>query len=325
MLTHSFPALGIVLASLLLPLNTALAQVYPDRPIKVVLAWPAGGIADVTTRAVTIPLSERLKQPVIVEVKTGANGIIGAEIVAKSAPDGYTLLFASAEANSINPHIYAKLPYAPLQDFAAIAPFIRVHAAFAGRPNLPAETAKDAIALIRSQPSKLTYGSWGIGSIGHIGMEMVVAQTGINILHVPYTGGPPAFTAIMGGQIDFMLIPSPAAIPFRKSGKIKVFGVTSPNRFSLMEDVPTMKEQGYDVDATNTFGFVAPAKTPPAILDKLHFEINEVLKRPDVQAVMKAQGTEIFTMSRQEYAKYLVTEFDRWGTVIRGAKIKVEN
>lgn len=321
---RSFASLGFLGALFVFTSHAALAQSYPDRVIKVVVAWPAGGIADITTRAVTTHLSARLKQPVIIEIRTGANGIIGADSVAKAAPDGYTLLFASAEANCINPHIYDKLPYDPAKDFAAISPFIKVHAALAARVNLPASTAREAIELARSQPGKLTYGSWGIGSIGHIGMAMVIDQSGINILHVPYNGGPPTFTAIMGGQIDFMLIPSPAAIPFRRGGKIKVFGVTSPERFSLMADVPTMKEQGYDIDATNTFGFVAPAKTPVAILDKLHYEINEILKMPEVQNIMKAQGAEVFTMSRQEYAKYLVRESERWGAVIRKANIRVQ-
>lgn len=314
-----------IFSAIALSVNAALAQGYPEKPIKVIVAWPAGGIADVTTRVVTQHLSTRLQQPIIIETRTGANGIIGAELVAKSAPDGYTLLFASAEANSINPHIYPKLPYDPLRDFAAIAPFVKVNAAFAGRVGMPATSAKEVVALAQSQPSKLTYGSWGIGSIGHIGMEMLAGNADLKMLHVPFQGGPPAFTALMGGQIDLMLIPAPAAIPLRNSGKIKVFGVTSPERFSLMDDVPTMKEQGYDMDATNTFGFVAPAKTPTAILQKLNLEINEVLKRPDVQAAMKAQGVEIFALSQQQYSKYLETELERWGVVIRRAKIKLEN
>ena len=320
-LLNSFIAAGVTLG---LYSSSASAQTYPDRVLKVVVPWPAGGTVDIATRVVTQHLATKLGQAVIVENRPGANGIIGAETVAKSAPDGYTLFIASHETHSINPHVYPKLPYDPIGDFVAITPFVKVPFVLTGKVGFSAASAKDAVGIIQSQPGKLTYGSWGIGSIAQVGMEMIVGEAGLKILHVPFNGGPPAFNALMAGQIDFMIMPAGAADPLRKGGKIKIFGVTTANRFSLIDDVPTLKEQGYNVDVANTFGFLAPAKTSPAVVQRLHTEINDVIKRPDVQSALKAQGTEIFTLLQQEYSRYLSSELTRWGQVIQRANIKVQ-
>ncbi len=316
--------MAAMLASIAIAPSTAAAQGYPDRAIKVVVPWPAGGTTDIAARVIAQQLAARLSQPVIVENKPGANGIIGAEAVAKAAPDGYTLFVASAETHAINPHVYAKLPYDPLAGFVAIAPFVKVPFVLASKVGVPASSAKEAVAFIQSQPGKLTYGSWGIGSIAQVGMEMIVEEAGLKILHVPFNGGPPAFNALMAGQIDFMILPAGAADPLKKGGKIKIFGVTTGHRFAMMEDVPTLKEQGYNVDVANTFGFLAPAKTPPAVIQRLYTEISEIIKRPDVQSALKAQGTEVFTLTQQEYARTLVSELARWGEVIKRAGIKIQ-
>lgn len=304
--------------------NAALAQGYPDKLVKVIVPWPAGGTTDIAARLVTLQLAARLGQPVIVENRPGANGIVGADAAAKAAPDGYTLFVASAETHAINPHVYPKLPYDPLGDFVAVTPFVRVPFVLAGKTSFPAASAADAVALIKSQPDKLTYGSWGIGSIAQVGMEMIVGEAGLKILHVPFNGGPPAFNALAAGQIDFMILPAGAAEPLRKGGKIKIFGVTTTSRFALIEDVPTLKEQGYNVDVANTFGFLAPAKTPIPVLQKLHTEINQTIKQADIQAALKAQGTEAFTLSQQEYARFLASELKRWGEVIDRANIRIK-
>jgi len=301
----------------------ATAQTYPDRAIKVIVPWPGGGTTDIATRVVTQQLAQKLGQPFVVENRPGANGIIGAQAAAKSAPDGYTLFVASAETHAINPHVYQKLPYRPIEDFVAVAPFVQVPFVFASRADLAANTAREAVKLIQSEPRRYTYGTWGVGSIAQVGMEMIVAETGLSILHVPFNGGPPAFNALMAGQIDFMILPAGAAEPLRKGGKIKIFGVTTSQRFSLVEDVPTLKEQGYGVDVANTFGFVVPAKTPNAAILRLHSAVNETLALPEVKAALKAQGTEVFALSQQDYSRFLASELERWGHVIRSAKIQI--
>lgn len=321
---HMFAAFATALAAFGLYFGSAQAQTYPERVIRVVVPWPAGGTGDVATRVITQHLAGRFSQPVIIENRPGANGLVGADAVAKSAPDGHTLLLASVETHALNPHVYPKLPYDPLGDFVAVTPFVKVPSALAGRVGLGAASTKEAVALIQAQPSKLTYGTWGIGSLGHVGMEMLVGQAGLKILHVPYNGGPPAFNALMAGQIDLMILPAGTATPLKNGGKIKVFGVTTRNRFPLMEDIPTLKEQGYDLDASNTYGFVVPAKTPLPIVQKLHAEINDLLKQPNVRAALQALGLEVFTLSQQEYARYLQTELSRWGDVIRRADIKMD-
>jgi tripartite-type tricarboxylate transporter receptor subunit TctC len=319
---HALVATGLACA--VLCTGAAFAQGYPNKAVKVVVPWPAGGTTDIAARVVTQQLSAKLGQPIVVENRPGANGIIGADAVAKSSPDGYTLFVASHETHAINPHVYPKLPYRPIDDFVAIIPFVKVPFVFAGKTVSPASTAQDAVALIKAQPGKFTYGTWGVGSIAQVGMEMIVGAAGLKILHVPFNGGPPAFNALMAGQIDFMILPAGAAEPLRKGGKVKIFGVTTPTRFSLIEDVPTLKEQGYDVDVANIFGFLAPVGTPPAVVRKLHAEIDEILKRADVQSLLKAQGTEVFTLSQEDYARFLVSELRRWGEVIKRANIKIE-
>lgn len=320
---RSFLAAGILAACVAILPAPAPAQGYPDKPIKVVVPWPAGGTTDIAARIVIQQLAPRLGQPVVVDNRPGANGIIGAQAVAKSVPDGNTLFVASAETQAINPHVYLKLPYRPLEDFVAIAPFVQVPFVFASRADLGASTAREAVKLIQSQPNKFTYGTWGVGSIAQVGMEMIVAEAGLNILHVPFNGGPPAFNALMAGQIDFMILPAGAAEPLRKAGKIKIFGVTTAKRFSLVEDVPTLKEEGYGVDVANTFGFLAPAKTPETVIRRLYAAISEALALPEVKSALKAQGTEVFTLSQQDYARFLASELERWGQVIKRANIHI--
>lgn len=323
-IARAFVTLGMALSALALSWGSALAQAYPERPIKVVVPWPAGGAADIAARIITAHLARKFPQPVMVENRPGANGIIAAEVVAKSAPDGYTLLLVTGEPMAFNPAVYSKLPYDPLRDFVAITPIAKVLYVFAGRSELPATSAKEAISLVQSMPDKLTYGSWGIGSLGHIGMELIVGQAGLKIRHVPFNGGPPAYLGLAAGQTDVMIMPISNATSFVTGGKIKIFGITAPDRFSLMKDIPTMKEQGYDVDIRNHVGIVAPSKTPPAVVQKLHVAINEVLALPDVQSALRMQGMEPFTLSQQEYSNYLRTELTRWGQIIRGANINIQ-
>jgi tripartite-type tricarboxylate transporter receptor subunit TctC len=289
-----------------------------------VVPWPAGGTGDTVTRIVTHELEQHLGQTIVVENRPGANGTIGANVVAKAPPDGYTLVFSNAEVFSIGPSVYTNVPYDAVNDFVPVAPMAKIVHALASRTNLTANSVGELIALAKAQPGNLTYGSWSIGSPAHIGMEMLDGQAAVSMLHVPYNGGPPAFNAIMGGQIDLLILPVGNAAEMRKGGKIKILAVTTSNRIDLMPEVPTLKEQGYDVEIVNHFGFMAPAKTPAKIVQKLNTEISAVLQMPSVRAALKAQGAEPFILSPEDYATFLGAERKRWGDAARRAKITID-
>ncbi len=304
----------------------ACAQGYPDKTIKIVVPWPAGGVTDSAGRVMAQRLSERMSTPVIVENKGGASGTIGAESVARSPADGYTLLLASAETHAIAPNLRAKLSYEPLKDFVAITPFAINPFALVSRPGLPATTTKELIAQARAQPGKFTYSSAGLGSASQIAMETLKGLAGLNILHVPFQGQAPAITSLMGGQTDLQMLPAGSASTMRNAGKVKVFAVTTQARFFDMPDVPTLREEGFEsMNFANWFGFVAPANLPPAIAQRLAADIAAVLKSADTQSMLQKLGLDVYpATSPPEFQKFLEAEMTRWGGVIRSANIKTE-
>lgn len=314
----------LALLALAMAASSVFAQTYPDRPIKVVVPWPAGGIADVVGRIITTRLADRLGQPIAIENRTGANGIVGAT-AAKNAPaDGYTIFLVTSEVVSINPGIYAKLPYDVETDFVPIMPVVKYFYTLTGRNGLNADTTKEVVAIVKAKPQGFTYGSWGIGSVGHLGMEMLAQAEGLQMLHVPYTGGPAAYNALVAGQVDFVLMPAGIADPWRKSGRLKALAVPNENRLALMDSVPTLKEQGYNLEIINHVGFIAPAKTPPHAIRRLHSEISAVMQMPEVQASLRAQAAEPFVTSSEEYGRFLRSEQSRWSAVARKANVKLD-
>ena len=307
---------------LCLAAGLACAQGYPDRAIRLVVPWPAGGITDSAARIMAQRLSARMATPVIVENKAGAAGTIGAEAVARSAADGYTLLVASAETHAIAPNIRAKLSYQPLKDFVAIAPFAINPFSLVARPDFPAATTKELVALVKSQPGKFTYSSAGLGSTSQIAMETFLGLAGLDVLQVPFQGQAPAITSLLGGQTDFQMLPAGSATPMRKGGKIKVFALSTHSRFFDMPEVPTLKEEGFDIDIANWFGIVAPAKVPPAVAQRLAAEVAAVLASADTRAMLQKLGVDAYpSMSPSEFEKFLESEMTRWGSVIRRLNI----
>ena len=304
----------------------AAAQGYPDKPIKLVIPWPAGGITDSAGRVMALRLSERMSTPVIVENRAGAAGTIGAEAVARAAPDGYTLLLASAETHAIAPNLRAKLAYDPPKDFVAIIPFAINPFSLVARPDFPARTTKELIALIKSQPGKFTYSSAGLGSTSQIAMETFKGLAGLDVLHVPFQGQAPAVTSLLGGQTDLQMLPAGSAAALRKAGKIKVFAVTTQARFFDMQDVPTLKEEGFEaMNFANWFGLVAPANVPPAITQRLAVDTAAVLRSADTRGMLQKLGVDVYpAMSAQEFQQFLDAEMVRWGSVIRSANIKTD-
>ena len=315
----------ILAGALMLLAGLASAQTYPDKPIRIVVPWPAGGITDSAGRIMAQRLSERMSNPVIVENRAGAAGTIGAETVARAPADGYTLLLASAETHAIAPNLRAKLPYDPQRDFVAIAPFAINPFSIVSRPDLPAKNVKELVALAKAQPGKLTYSSAGLGSTSQMAMEVFKGLAGADILHVPFQGQAPALTSLLGGQTDLQMLPAGSAVGLAKAGKVKVYAVTIPTRYFNLPDVPTLREEGFDMNFANWFGFVAPANTPAPVVQKLAAETSATLQTPETRAMLQKLGVDAYpAMSAPEFTKFLDSERTRWGNVIKASGLKPE-
>jgi tripartite-type tricarboxylate transporter receptor subunit TctC len=314
----------LVLAAVLAAAASAQAQQWPSKPIRVIVNFPPGGAADQIARLVAPPLAEALGQPVVVENRPGANGNIGAEAVAKSPPDGYTLLMSSGGAFSVNPHLYTKLPFDPLKDLEPIAAAARILVFLVVKPDLPAKSVNEFVALARANPGKLSYGSPGSGSSPHIATAMFARAAGIQVTHVPYKGAAPALTDLLGGQLDFMFDPG-IGLGQVRAGKLRLLAVGSPKRSPLFPDTPTVAESGIaGFDADSWFGFYAPAGLPPDVAARLNREINRALQTPAVRDRIAAIGGELVAMSAAELAEVQRKDRERFGAVIREAGIKLD-
>lgn len=326
MIMQSVQLAWLVAGAALLACTSAGAQVYPDRPIKLVVPWPAGGITDLAARAMAQRLGEKMGAQVLVENRAGAAGTIGAEYVARAPADGYTLLLASAETHAIAPNLRQKLAYDPRKDFAAIGAFAINPFSLVARADIAATTTKELFARIKEQPGKLSYSSAGLGSTSQIAMETLKGLAGLEVLHVPFQGQAPAVTSLLGGQTDLQMLPAGSAVPLRKAGKIKVFAVTTHARFFDMPDVPTLKEEGFEaMNFANWFGLVAPAGLPPLVAQRLATDLAAVQKVPETRSMLQKLGVDAYpATSPQDFQKFLEAELTRWGSVIQGAGIKAQ-
>ncbi len=316
----------LVAGAALLACAQAGAQGYPDRPIKLVVPWPAGGITDLAGRVMAQRLGEKMGTPVLVENRAGAAGTIGAESVARAPADGYTLLLASAETHAIAPNMRVKLAYDPQKDFVAIGPFAINPFSLVARADIAAATTRELFARIKEQPGKLSYSSAGLGSTSQIAMETLKSLAGLDVLHVPFQGQAPAVTSLLGGQTDLQMLPAGSAVSLRKAGKIRVFAVTTHARFFDMPDVPTLKEEGFEaMNFANWFGLVAPASLPPSIVQRLATELAAVQKVPETRVMLQKLGVDAYpATSPQDFQRFLEAELTRWGSVIQGAGIKAQ-
>jgi tripartite-type tricarboxylate transporter receptor subunit TctC len=297
---------------------------YPDKPIRLVVNFPPGGAADVIGRAVAQQLGESLKQQVVVENRPGANGNIGADAVAKSAADGYTLLLSSGGAMTVNPFLYPSMPFDPVKDLTPVASAARVLVFLMAHPSVPVADAKAFFAHVKANPGRLSYGSPGNGSSPHIATEMMKRQLGLFAVHVPYRGAAPALTDLLAGQLQFMFDPGPG-LRHARDGKLKLLAVGSAKRSSAAPDAPTLAELGLaGFDADTVFGFYAPGATPPALVERLHGEINKALATPRVQDVMKGIGAEPMIVSRPEFIARQDADRARFGAFIKEAGIKAD-
>jgi len=315
---------AVLLATGLFSQQAALAQ-YPTRPVHIVVPYPAGGAVDAFARVLTQQLSELWGQQVVVDNRPGASTMIGADQVAKSPPDGYTLLLTAELTLVIVPHLYEKIPYDPLRDFTPIVALVSATQALVANPSLPVKTVKDLVALAKAKPGQLTYGSFGNGSTGHLNIEVLQAMTGARFNHIPYNGAGPAMNDVIGGHIDFMLAALSIVKGNVQAGKLRMIGVGSSHRSSEFPDVPTISESGAPgFEAKSWFGLVAPAGTPPDVIKKINQDVTKVISdRAFAEKFLAAQGLEPITGTPEQFAALVRAETVRWGKVVKDADIKV--
>ena len=301
--------------------GSALAQPWPSRPVRLVVNFPPGGAADVIARTVAVPLGESLGQTVLIENRPGAGGNIGADAVAKSTADGYTLLVSSGGTISINPHLYAKMPFDPAKDLQPVAAAARILVFLVMRPDLPPKDIGEFIVYVRANPGRLSYGSPGNGSSPHLAGEMFKSAAQLYATHIPYRGAAPALTDLLGGQIDFMFDPG-IGLTHVRNGKLRLLAVGSPRRSPLFPDVPTLAEAGLkDFDADSVFGFYAPSGVPQEIITRLNREINRALQTPAVRERITALGGDVLQLTPVEFADRQKIDGARFGVIVRERKI----
>jgi tripartite-type tricarboxylate transporter receptor subunit TctC len=306
------------LAALAVPVT---AQSYPTRPIRFVVPFTPGGGNDITARIVAEGLTQALGKSVIVDNRGGAASIVGTEIVAKAAPDGYTLLNAGA-STVFNVALYQKLPYDTLRDFMPVTLLADQPSLLVAHPSLPAKTLKEFIALARSAPGKLTFSSSGVGGGTHLAMELLLMSQKLELVHVPYKGTGPSLTALLGNEISATLSTFASALPHVKSGRLRAFGVTSAKRASTLPEVPTIAEAGVPgYEYSTRYGMLAPAGTPRAIVEKLNRATISVLNSQETIQKMRVQGIDAMPSTPAAYAAHLRSEIDKWSKVVRAAKI----
>lgn len=297
--------------------QTPAAPPYPTRPVRIVSPFPPGGPTDLLARPVGAKLMEALGQPFVIDFKSGASGTIGADHVAKSAPDGYTLLVITASFNTA-PGTQQSLPYDTLKDFVGVSPLARGHVLLVVNPRIPASSIKALVALAKAQPGKLNYASSGAGGVVHLGMELFKLAAGINMLHVPYKGVGPAQQDLIGGFVDLMFIGVTPSIGHIKAGKLRALGVASPQRAAALPDVPTIAEAGYPkFEIASNYGVMAPAATPRAIVSRLNAALEKILVHPEIKKAYANFGADTWWDTSERYTAWIGEDVARWSAVVK--------
>lgn len=304
--------------------TTAFAA-YPDKPVRLVIGFPAGGPLDQHARLLAERLQAALGQPIIIDYKAGAGGTVGAQDVMKAPADGYTLMLANTGMMVINPALYGKLPYQTLRDFTPIARTAMQPLALLVNPQVPATSLKDFIAYARAKPGQVNYGSAGNGGISHLVPEMFKNATGLFMVHIPYRGSAPAFTDLMGGQVQFMAESIPQAAAYHKQGKVRALAVTSRERNPALPDIPTVIETGLkDFEVVGFYGFLAPANLPRDVRDRLSDAFRQVLTSTEIRNRMIAQGADPAFLGAEDFAKFLAAEMPRWADAVRKSGARMD-
>jgi tripartite-type tricarboxylate transporter receptor subunit TctC len=311
-------------ATLLLALTTAAhAQEYPAKPVRLIVPFPPGGSNDIVGRTIATQLGERWGKQVVVDNRGGAGGVIGTDLAAKTAPDGYTLLVVSI-AHAVNPWLY-KLSYDPIKSFTPVAILATGPNVLTVNPGLPVNSVKELVALAKQKPGELQWASAGVGSFQHLGGELFKLTAGVDILHVPFKGGGPAMIDVIGGHTKILFSSLVQTMPHIRSGKLRALATGGTTRSAVLPDVPTVAEAGVPgYEAVNWWGIVAPAGTPQPIVDRLHTEVTAVLSTPAVQKQFSSEGAEVVQMTPAEFGAFMVKELQKWERVVKEGGIKAE-
>jgi tripartite-type tricarboxylate transporter receptor subunit TctC len=305
--------------------QTAQAQNYPSKPIRLVVPFTPGGSSDILARAVGQKLTEAWGQPVVIDNVPGAGGSVGADRVAKAAPDGYTLLMGHIGTLAVNPSIYPNLSYDPVKSFTPVAWVASVPNVLVVHPSVSAKSVKELVALAKSKPGQLNYGSGGNGSAAHLATEYLKLQSQTFMVHVPYRGTAPAVTDLVGGQIQLMFTGGPAVLPFVKSGQLRALAVSSSKRLNALPDLPTVAESGYKgFEADQWYGIVAPAGTPKEIVGKLNAQINQALESSELKNRLQSEGAIAMPTTPEAFGALIVREIERWKPVVRAGQIRAD-
>jgi tripartite-type tricarboxylate transporter receptor subunit TctC len=319
-------ALARIVALVLAAFATgAYAQAYPSKPIHFIVPYPAGGPLDTVARLLGQRVSETVHQPVVVENKPGAGGNIGADSVAKAAPDGYTILMGAVATHAINPTLYRNIPYDPVKDFAPVTEVAWTPNVLVVNPSLPVSNVKEFIAYVKAHPGELNFGSGSTGSAGHLAGELFKTMAGVQMVHVPYKGAGPAMQDLIGGQIQLMFDNLASSLGQIRAGKVRALAVTTEKRSTLAPELPTIAESGLPgFDISTWFGIFAPGGTPQPVVQRLHDAFVAALQAPDVQATMKKMGAEPVGNTPGEFAAFIRSEAEKYAKVIRASGAKVD-
>ena len=323
--TKTSHAVHLAAVLLLGATHCAFAQTYPSKPIRMVVPFPAGGSADIVARAFNQRLSAVLGQSIVVDNRSGADGMIGAEMVARSPADGYTLLFASTGPLVINPVLNAKMAYDITKDFAPITVVVQNPMCLVVHPSLPAKSVKELVAFAKARPGQLNFASAGVGNALHLAGEIFKTQTGTNIVHVPYKGTAPAVTDVIAGNAHMMISSIPVMLGPIRAGRLRPLAVASNARIALLPDVPTMREAGLEkFNANSWYGLLAPARTPREIVTRLNTESVKILRSTEMREYLAQQGAEAVGNTPEEFAKHIESELAKWARAVKAAGVKPE-
>ena len=322
--TATLATLAVFTAFAAVPFAAHAQSGYPDKPVRFIVPYPPGGGTDVVARIVQERFAQALAQPVLIENRGGAAGSLGTDIAAKSAADGYTVLF-TLSSHTINPAIYPKLPFDTVKDFAPIGMVASLPQILVANPQFPPNTVAELTALAKAKPGTLSFASVGNGSPGHLAGELYKLRTGTQLVHIPYRGGGPAVTDVMGGQVPLLWVSIPAAAQFVKAGKLKALAVSTTKRSAAFPDVPTMQEAGVaDFEVDSWYAMFVPAKTPKAIVDKLNRALNAVVSQPEIRERLLAQGSEGVGGTPEALGKIVDAELPRWARLAKDAHIRAD-
>jgi tripartite-type tricarboxylate transporter receptor subunit TctC len=315
--------IGVTMLAMGTPAS-AQAPTYPDKVIRIVVPFPVGGVADTFGREIGRKLTEAWGQPVVVDNRTGAGGNIGADIVAKSAPDGYTLVIGNIGTHAVNVSLLPVMPFDPIKDFTPIVHVLDAEGLLVVNPSIKATTVPELIALARAQPGTLSYGSAGVGTTSHLAGELFKSMTKVDIVHVPYKGNVPAITDLLGGQTSMIFATMPTVLPHVRAGKLRPLAVLGTARSPALLDVPTVAESVPGFEVSNWIGLFGPAGMPPAIVARLNVGVQKIMRSPEIQKRLETEGAKFIPMTSDQLATFQKAEITKWAKTIKDANIKVD-